>query len=102
MELARKIAQRILNATGEPAYRVALKATREGGAEADLGGLGEHALTSNIFQTLEVSGTSASLLGMPPPGCHCTRRCSAPRIMGKQMPCRDPEKAARIAAGVVA
>lgn len=30
-----------------------------------------------------------------PPGCHCKPgQCMAPRIMGRQTPCRDPEKRA--------
>lgn len=32
-----------------------------------------------------------------PPGCYCTDRCAAPVVMGRQTPCRDPEKAARFA-----
>jgi len=23
-----------------------------------------------------------------PPGCHCSKVCMAPRVMGRQMPCR--------------
>ncbi len=31
----------------------------------------------------------------PGPGCHCQPgKCMAPKIMGRQMPCLDPEKAA--------
>ncbi len=30
-----------------------------------------------------------------PPGCYCQPgRCMAPVVMGRQMPCRDPQKAA--------
>jgi hypothetical protein len=30
-----------------------------------------------------------------PPGCYCKPgQCMAPKIMGRQMPCRDPQKAA--------
>ncbi len=36
----------------------------------------------------------AKKLNRPAPGCYCTTYCAAPRIMGKQTPCRDPEKAA--------
>lgn len=30
----------------------------------------------------------------PVKGCHCTTYCTAPVVMGKQMPCRDLDKAA--------
>jgi hypothetical protein len=33
--------------------------------------------------------------GPLPPGCNCQPgRCMAPVVMGRQTPCRDPEKAA--------
>jgi hypothetical protein len=33
---------------------------------------------------------------LPSPGCHCQPgRCMAPKIVGTQTPCRDPEKANR-------
>jgi len=45
--------------------------------------------------------TGGGLLRKPsthaPPGCHCQDRCMAPVVMGRQTPCRDPEKAARLA-----
>jgi hypothetical protein len=35
-----------------------------------------------------------------PPGCYCQPgRCMAPVVMGRQMPCRDPQKAAAPAGG---
>lgn len=30
-----------------------------------------------------------------PPGCHCTEKCMAPVVMGRQQPCRDPDRFSR-------
>lgn len=42
-----------------------------------------------------------SLLRKPsaraPKGCHCTTRCAAPIVQGRQQPCRDPARAANFA-----
>lgn len=52
-------------------------------------------------QQMKADPASKDLLHKPreqaPEGCHCEPgKCSAPVIMGKQMPCRDQQKAADI------
>jgi hypothetical protein len=55
------------------------------------------AATSAVGQSLLRPAISAA--NPLPPGCHCKPgQCMAPRIMGRQMPCRDPEKRDRAAA----
>jgi hypothetical protein len=53
--------------------------------------------TSAVGQSLLRPAISAA--NPLPPGCHCKPgQCMAPRIMGRQTPCRDPEKRDRAAA----
>lgn len=84
-------------------YRLAERAAKafNPGEQPDIGKLMQSAYTHGYAQALIDyvdfrGGFSRNLLKLPskvaPPGCHCTTRCMAPVVMGRQTPCRDPER----------
>lgn len=64
-----------------------------------LDALPDASLKAQVGALEDLRGKPNSLLRpaskLAPAGCHCKPgRCAAPVVMGQQVPCRDPEKAA--------
>lgn len=55
-----------------------------------------YAMLRSSFQHGYVQGRLTARTHAPP-GCHCTTKCMAPVVMGRQTPCRDPDRFTRAA-----